>query len=78
MIVNMSFEYVFFPITIIIWGAYSLFNEYNKHYPMDNEYENGHTTYFYTSYSVENKNHTYKTAIKKLKHNFKISVDKNI
>lgn len=77
MIVQSSYEYIFFPITIIIWGIFSFFDE-NDRRNRYNSYESTYTPYaqsnvYKGTYTYSNT--IYKKLLPKVKRSVKVTID---
>ena len=58
MIVHSSYEYIFFPLTIIIWGIFSFFDENDREYLRRNGIDPDEVSwffFFYSSYGYESR-----------------------
>ena len=60
MLTQSSYEYIFFPLTIIVWGIFSFFDEEDKEHLRRNGIDPDEVSWFfpeYTDYGYNQKHH---------------------
>ena len=57
MLANFQFEYIFFPISILIWGIFSFFDEEDKEYLRRNGINPDEVSWFFPEYTEYGYDH---------------------
>lgn len=79
MVMTSSFIYIFFPISIIIWGVFSFFDENDKEYIRRNECHQNSSPSLFSKYqpkSYYDSKQEYKNIAAKCKRSIKITLEK--